>query len=91
MVMPSARSVSTEAEAIEMEQPSPSQRSSLTLPPATDTRTVISSPQVGFSWWDWPLCTHGSGRRGQAAAVPGLGVVQDDLLVELVKTHGCPS
>ena len=40
---------------MEIEQPSPSQRSSLTFPPAVATRTVISSPQTGLSWCDCPV------------------------------------
>ena len=88
-LMPSASSVSTDAEAIEIEQPSLSERSSLTFPPAT-APAPDSSPQVGFSWWDWPLLASSGIRGGEAAAVPGLGVFQDDLLVELVKIDGCP-
>src|SRR5919112_1346846 len=53
--MPSARSVSTEADAMEMEQPAPSQATCATLPSVTARRRVTSSPQTGLSWCDWPV------------------------------------
>ena len=56
--MPWARSLSTDAEAIEIEQPWPSQlmAESVTAAPSlcTAARSVISSPQVGLSWCDSP-------------------------------------
>ena len=39
---------------MEIEQPAPSHRNWATFPSDTATRTVISSPQTGLSWWDWP-------------------------------------
>ena len=44
------RSVITEVEACEIEQPTPSYDTSLTTPSATCRRSVTSSPQLGFTW-----------------------------------------
>ena len=49
--LPMTRSVITEVEACEIEQPTASYDTSATTPSATCTRSVTSSPQVGFTWW----------------------------------------
>src|SRR5690242_6523803 len=48
--LPITRSVSTDAEACEMEQPTLSYDTSCTTPSARCTRRVTSSPQVGLTW-----------------------------------------
>jgi hypothetical protein len=48
--LPTTRSVSTDVDAWLIEQPAPSYETSSTTPPATFTRSVTSSPQVGFTW-----------------------------------------
>ena len=48
--LPMTRSVITDAEACEMEQPRASYDTSSTTPSDTCTRRVTSSPQVGLTW-----------------------------------------
>ena len=71
-----------------MEQPAPSQLICWTVP------VRDGKPQGHFVAADGVQLVRLTGGRavgrcgfGQAAAVPLLGVVQDDLLVQLVKTH----
>src|SRR4051794_3900107 len=49
--LPITRSVSTEADAWEIEQPTASYDTSSTTPSRRCTRRVTSSPQVGLTWW----------------------------------------
>ena len=69
----------TEIEACEIEQPCPSHDTLPSVPPSRCTRRVTSSPQVGLTW-----CDSAVPLGGKTLAVRMLGVLEDELLVQLL-------
>ena len=78
-VLPFANSVSSDADALEMQQPEPTKLMSLMVSPSSARKSFNWSPQGGLK------ALRGAGGRGQFVEIPRLlAVVKDDLLIKIV-------